>query len=392
MIPAGGVLLFPEASAGCTCSFPLRGTVVLKHRPGRWQKGKVFITHGPMTPVKNFAINLGASSDMKDKNGRVWFAYPNPDTNYTQNHYPDYGVKFDLNEKILPGMGFFNKDYRNLTIPGSDRPWLYTSGAIGVTSFDIPIIDDVWGEEPGIYTVRLGFKAPDKDKKSQRVFTINLQGNEELADFDIRAVSGSENGVVIKEFKSIQVASHLTLELSPQNKDPRFDNAPLLNFIEVLREDEIGPYESSAAAKPLTARQVESMLSDAETDFKQKKTGEALEKYHSVLERAQTVGYKRQALEGLAEIASPKSLPKIAPYCKDIDPVIRDYKDTDPQLKKNAIRVFIAIGDNLSLSDKDLALKMMNRALNFTDLEDLETLDQVMTRIKVLRGVSRSGR
>ena len=392
MIPAGGVLLFPEASAGCTCSFPLRGTVVLKHKPGRWQKGKVFITHGPMTPVKNFAINLGASSDMKDKNGRVWFAYPNPDTNYTQNHYPDYGVKFDLNEKILPGMGFFNRDYRNLTIPGSDRPWLYTSGAIGVTSFDIPIIDDVWGEEPGIYTVRLGFKAPDKDKKSQRVFTINLQGNEELADFDIRAVSGSENGVVIKEFKSIQVASHLTLELSPQNKDPRFDNAPLLNFIEVLREDEIGPYESSAAAKPLTARQVESMLSDAETDFKQKKTGEALEKYHSVLERAQTVGYKRQALEGLAEIASPKSLPKIAPYCKDIDPVIRDYKDTDPQLKKNAIRVFIAIGDNLSLSDKDRALKMMNRALNFTDPEDLETLDQVMTRIKVLRGVSRSGR
>jgi hypothetical protein len=123
------------------------------------------------------------------------------------------------------------------------------------------------------------------------------------------------------------------------------------------------------------------MLSDAETDFKQKKTGEALEKYHSVLERAQTVGYKRQALEGLAEIASLESLPKIAPYCKDIDPVIRDYKDTDPQLKKNAIRVFIAIGDNLSLSDKDLALKMMNRALNFTDPEDLESLDQVMRHV-----------
>jgi len=134
------------------------------------------------------------------------------------------------------------------------------------------------------------------------------------------------------------------------------------------------------------------MLSDAETALKQKKTGEALEKYHSVLERAQTAGYKRQALEGLAEIASPESLPKIAPYCKDIDPVIRDYKDTDPQLKKNAVRIFLAIGDNLSLSDKDRALRMMNRALNFTDPEDLEILDQVMTRIKVLRGESRSGR
>ena len=55
-----------------------------------------------------------------------------------------------------------------------------------------------------------------------------------------------------------------------------------------------------------------------------------------------------------------------------------------------AIRVFLAIGDNLSLRDEDRALKMMNRALSLTDPEDLDTLDQVMTRIKVLRGDSRS--
>jgi len=391
MIPAGGVLLFPEASAGCTCSFPLRGSVVLKHKSGREQKGKVFITHGPKTPVKQFAINLGASSDMKDQNGRIWFAYPNPDTNYTQNHYPDYGVKFDLNEKVLPGMGFYNKDYRHLTIPGSDRPWLYTSGAIGVTWFDIPLIDEVWGEKPGLYTVRLGFKAPDGDKKKQRVFSINLQGSAGLADFDIRAESGSENRVVIKEFRNIQVAGHLTVELSPHSRDTGLDNAPLLNFIEVNREDEIETYELSPPPKPLTARQSESMLSDARMDLKQKKTDEALEKYHSVLERATNVWDKAQALEGLAEIASPESLPKIAPYCKNLDPVIRDYKDVDPLLKKNAIQAFLAIGDNVALSEKDLALKMMNRALNFTDPEDLETLGQVMTRIKALRGESPSG-
>jgi outer membrane protein assembly factor BamB len=389
MIPACGVLLFPEASAGCTCSFPLRGTVVLKHKPGRAKKGRVFITHGPMTPVKNFAINLGASSDIKDNKGKVWFAYPNPDTNYTQNHYPDYGVKFDLNEKILPGMGFYNKDHKNLTIPGSDKPWLYTSGAIGVTRFDIPVIDDVWGEKPGVYTIRLGFKAPDEDKRGQRVFNIGLQGKEELANFDIRAAAGSEKGAVIKEFRNIEVASYLTIELSPHGKDPGIDSAPLLNFIEVLREGEMGPDESSEVAEPLTARQAESMLSYAENDFKQKRTGEALGKYHTVLERAQTVKYKRQALEGLVEIASLESLPKIAPYCKDIDPIIKGYKDTDPQLKKDAIRVFLAVADTLSPSDKDRALKMMNRALSFTDPEDLETLDQVMTRIKVLRGESR---
>jgi HEAT repeat protein len=94
----------------------------------------------------------------------------------------------------------------------------------------------------------------------------------------------------------------------------------------------------------------------------------------------------------LAEIASPESLPKIAPYCKDIDPIIKDYKDTDPQLKKSAIQVFLAIGDNLAHTEKDRALKMMNRALHFTDPEDLESLDQVMTRIRALGGESRSDR
>ena len=392
MIPAGGVLLFPEASAGCTCSFPLRGSLVLKHKPGREQKGKVFITHGPMTPVKNFAINLGSSSDMKDDSGRVWFAYPNPDTNYTQNHYPDYGVKFDLSEKILPGMGFFNKDYRNLSFPGSARPWLFTSGAIGVTGFDIPLIDPVWGERPGIYTVRLGFKAPENDRRGQRIFNIILQGKEELADFDIRAESGSDNGVVIKEFRNIQVAGSLTIELISYSKDPGIDDAPLLNFIEVIREDAIESYEPSPAAKPLTAREAESLLSEAHAAFQKKNDDEALEKYHSVLERAESVVHKSQALAGLAEIASPESLPKIAPYCKNVDQVIRGYKDLDTQLKKGAVHVFLAIGDELSVSDKNLALRMMNRALNFADPEDLETLEEVMIRIRRLRGDTLSER
>lgn len=388
MIPAGGVLLFPEASAGCTCSFPLRGSVVLKHKPGRWRKGKVFIAHGPMTPVKNFAINLGANSDMQDDQGKIWFAYPNPDTNYTQNHYPNYGVKFDLNERVLEGMGFFNKDFRNLKIPDSAYPWLFTSGAVGVTKFDIPLIDDIWGEKPGVYTVRLGFKAPDEDKKSQRIFSVALQGNEVLPDFDIAAEAGPEQAAVIKEVKDIQVTNNLIVELLPSAENPEINNAPLLNFIEVVRDDHIGPTVSRGAEPALTAAQVTSILSEAGRALQQNNTVEALDKYHTVLERTQAVEYLRQALEGLAEIASPVSLPKIAPFCKNLDPVIREYQDLNPQLKTSATRVFLAIADRLALHEKDRAIKMMNRALSFTDPEDLETLKKIMTRIKGLRGES----
>ena len=63
-----------------------------------------------MTPVKHFAINLGAPSDMRDDDGTLWFGYPNPKTVYSKNHFPHYGVKFDLKEETLPDMGYFCND------------------------------------------------------------------------------------------------------------------------------------------------------------------------------------------------------------------------------------------------------------------------------------------
>ena len=53
-----------------------------------------------MTPAQHFAINLGASGDMKDNNGSVWFAYPNPKTESLSNHFTNYGVKFDKQKAI----------------------------------------------------------------------------------------------------------------------------------------------------------------------------------------------------------------------------------------------------------------------------------------------------
>ena len=35
---------------------------------------------------------------MKDDDDTLWLAYPNPRTVYTQNHFVNYGIKFDLKE------------------------------------------------------------------------------------------------------------------------------------------------------------------------------------------------------------------------------------------------------------------------------------------------------
>jgi len=67
MIPANGLVLFPEASAGCTCSFPLRTSVVLEPaKPAVTGDWTVFVSQGSITPVKRLGINLGAPGDRGD--------------------------------------------------------------------------------------------------------------------------------------------------------------------------------------------------------------------------------------------------------------------------------------------------------------------------------------
>ncbi len=255
IIPASGLLLSPEASSGCTCSYPLRCSFALIRKPARPQPWTVFITQGAMTPVKHFAINLGAPADMKDDEGTVWFAYPNPKTEYTKNHFPNYGVKFDLNDEVLPGgppMGYFCSDFKGTALvpsevegmEGSRKSWLFTSGCQGLIRCELPLIDDTAGQKPATYTVRLGFNALPGDRQGQRVFDIKLQGRVVLKNFDILQTAGEpppggnpkSNKAVVKEFDGIRVENVLALELVPKQANPQPEQAPIINFIEVIKE------------------------------------------------------------------------------------------------------------------------------------------------------------
>ncbi len=42
--------------------------------------------------------------------------------------------------------------------------------------------------------------------------------------------------VELKEFKGIEARESLALELVPKSTDPRANQAPIINFIEVIRE------------------------------------------------------------------------------------------------------------------------------------------------------------
>ena len=233
VIPACGLLLSPEASAGCTCSYPIRCRA-MTHKPQRQQPWSVYVSPGDLRPVKHLALNLGAVADMKDDEGTVWFAYPSPKTaSFT--HFPNYGVKFDLQDELLPGLGYFAHDFKGRTIAGTERPWLFTSGVCGLTRCQIPLVDAEAGQPGGTYDVRLGFRTPEGDAPGQRVFDVKLQGSVVRANCDIAALAAGLDKVVVLEFANVPVTSSLELELVTKASAPAGDTAPVVNCIEIRR-------------------------------------------------------------------------------------------------------------------------------------------------------------
>ncbi|HIE29594.1 TPA: methyltransferase domain-containing protein [Candidatus Poribacteria bacterium] len=181
----------------------------------------------PPSPVKHLAINLGAPGDRRDKNGTLWLSYPRPSLPLV--------LKFDMQTTILPNLGYFQLNPEGVRIEGTDKPWLFSYGCCGLSRCVIPLIAK--GKEPGIYTVRLGFAELADVREEQRVFDIKLQDRVVLKDFDIFKEAGAPNKAVIKEFKGMNVKKELLLELVTKAVNPTVTQAPMLNFIEVVRED-----------------------------------------------------------------------------------------------------------------------------------------------------------
>jgi hypothetical protein len=65
-IPAGGLLMIPESSAGCVCLFSISSTVVMEPREEPSKTWGIYSAQGAQTPVKHVALNLGAPGDRRD--------------------------------------------------------------------------------------------------------------------------------------------------------------------------------------------------------------------------------------------------------------------------------------------------------------------------------------
>ncbi len=229
-IPANGLVLFPEASAGCTCSYPVNTTVALQ--PKKQQRvWALCVQRGDMTPVRHMAVNFGAPGDWRADDGTLWFSYPHPPSST----WYEYGVNFQLGVEFLENHGYFCNNFEGMEVKGTDWPWIFASGCRGLKACSIPLLSGEQG--PGTYTVRLYFVEANDIPRGQRVFNVALQGKPVLTKFDIMAEAGGPRIAVIKEFTGIKVQDALRITFESKDKEPGLEASPLINAVEIIRED-----------------------------------------------------------------------------------------------------------------------------------------------------------
>jgi len=226
LIPAAGLLLAPEASAGCMCPFPNMCTVVFK--PSEENRAWAYYSApGPMTPVRHLALNLGASGDRTDAAGTLWLGYPRPGGSLV--------LQFEVDRAFYSGGSFVKRNSAFTAIAGTDKPWLFASAAQGLRKCTIPLLAE--GDGTALYRVRLAFADPENDQPGRRVFDIKLQGQVVQEDFDVVREAGGRDRAVFKEFTGIEVSDRLAIELVAKTARPEPHEAPILQGVEITRQE-----------------------------------------------------------------------------------------------------------------------------------------------------------
>ena len=225
-IPANGLVMIPEASAGCVCLFSIAATVVFEPRENRMQ-WSVYGASGATLPVQHMALNLGAPGDRRDAHGKLWLSYPRPSSR------PGIDLPLELKPTFTKGGGFFSLNADTFTVAKTDLPWVFASGARGLLRGTIPLIGA--GQKADTYTVRLYFTALENDQPGQRVFDIKLQEKTVAKAFDLVAQAGGAQCALVSEFHDIPVTGDLLLELVPAQADADAAHQPVLSGIEIVR-------------------------------------------------------------------------------------------------------------------------------------------------------------
>jgi len=226
-IPANGLVMVPEASAGCVCLFSIASTIVFEPREQSRMKWGVYSATGTSTPVRHMALNIGAPGDRRDAHGKLWLGYPRPSSR------AGIDLPLDLAHDFVKGGKFFDVNEETQSVANTDTEWVYASGAEGLARVELPLLNP--GDKAQTYTVRLYFAAPEADRPGERVFDIKMQGQTVAKGLDVMGKTGAARAALVEEFENISVGDKLVVELVSGEGAAKL---PVINGIEVLRTGE----------------------------------------------------------------------------------------------------------------------------------------------------------
>jgi outer membrane protein assembly factor BamB len=233
LLPVGGILLAPEGSSTCVCSFNyktslalipvqrheswglyLKGAELAQGTGSSWKGAEKIV--GRPVDFHQLRLNLNAPGDHYDKtDGGNFLAWPQATRS---------GKGFiTVPVKGADGAAGFrlNSDFTPIT--GTARPWIYSSGLTGEIKLEI------MGTQQKKYRVVLHFMEPEQVRKGQRVFDVLINGKKALTQLDIVGEAGGPNKAIVKEVRSIAPCTTVEISLKRVSGKP-----PLICGIEII--------------------------------------------------------------------------------------------------------------------------------------------------------------
>lgn len=226
-IPANGLLMIPEASAGCVCQFSIASTIVLEPRQAR-RPWTLTSATGSLTPVKKMFLNLGAPGDRRADDGTLWLAYPRPNPHKTTG----LDLAFDLQPKFAAG-GFTSVSAASQPINGTKTPWLYTSWASGLSELTIPLRGET--DRPATYDLKLHFA---QIRSGTARFDVEINGKVVLSNLEVARHDDGPPIAVIAPVSGLDVTRDLKLKLIPKVADDATARV-VLSALEIEQSDQV---------------------------------------------------------------------------------------------------------------------------------------------------------
>lgn len=215
LLVAGGVLVAPDYTRTCTCSYQNQVSLALVPMPEN-EMWTFFGSTELRGRVRRLGLNFGAPGDRRADDGTLWLEWPS-----IAGKSPAVKVRVEPQDA---------RPFRrhSSAVGGEGHPWVVASGLAGLESVVVTLDPSARGERP--YTVRLFFAEPEDRAPGERVFGVELQGREVLADFDVAREAGGPRLGVVREFRGVKAGKELEVTLRARKGDP------LLCGLEVIEE------------------------------------------------------------------------------------------------------------------------------------------------------------